>query len=45
MIKGIGFWLAFDANGKIWKVMLPNKEYHEVTHFHSGAVSDLVISE
>jgi len=44
MVKGKDIWLLGDANGKIWKMNIETLEYEEVTHFHSGAINDLVVN-
>jgi hypothetical protein len=43
MIKGNDHWLITDGKGKIWKMKMDTLDVSEVTHFHSGKITDLSV--
>jgi len=45
MVKGNGMWLVQDARGRIWKVDCEDYTSEIITDFHSGAITDMAISD
>lgn len=45
MVKGKDFWLVQDGRGHLWKLNCSDYEYMSVMDFHSGAITDMAVSD